>query len=257
MSKLIFRLFLCRSDNFGVLINDPLTGSTATIDAPDASVIREELDRAGWNLTHILTTHHHNDHVEGNIALKQHYGCTVIGPRAEANLIPAIDQTVDGSDTLSWAGRKIHILDCPGHTKGHIAYHIPSESAVFAGDTLFSLGCGRVFEGTMDDMYRSVSQFRKLPEETMLYCGHEYTQANARFALSVEPGNSRLQERAASVTELRANNQLTCPTTLGAEFATNPFLRTDSPEIRRVLGMEQEPDASIFPELRRRKDAFR
>ncbi|WP_395688828.1 hydroxyacylglutathione hydrolase [Aestuariivirga sp.] len=257
MSHLVFRVFLCRADNYGVLINDTATGKTVSIDAPDASVIMAELDKSGWSLTHILTTHHHSDHVEGNIALKKRFACTIMGPKSEADLIPAIDQQVGGGDLLSWAGHTIGVMDCPGHTKGHIAYHMPSEAVVFAGDTLFSLGCGRVFEGTMDEMYRSVSQFKKLPKETRLYCGHEYTLSNARFALSVEPGNVNLQERAAEVNERRARHQLTCPSTIGAELAANPFLRTDSPEIRTVLEMNGETDAKVFAELRRRKDVFK
>jgi hydroxyacylglutathione hydrolase len=148
-------------------------------------------------------------------------------------------------------------MDCPGHTKGHIAFHMPSENAVFAGDTLFSLGCGRVFEGTMQEMYRSVSQFRLLPPTTRLYCGHEYTQSNARFALSVEPGNPALQQRAAEVDRLRAAGQMTCPSTIGDELQTNPFLRTDSSEIRNNIGLERADDAEVFAELRRQKDGFR
>lgn len=257
MAHLAFHTFICRSDNYGLLLHDYKSGATAAIDAPDAAEIERQLSSRGWQLTHIFTTHHHGDHVEGNTALKQHYGCTVIGPAAEADRIPGLDTKVAGGDSFTWAGREVRVMDCPGHTKGHVAYDMPSEEAVFAGDTLFSLGCGRVFEGTMDEMWRSVSQFKSLRPSTRLYCGHEYTQSNARFALSVEPLNQALQQRAAEVDRLRAEGKMTCPSAIAEELSTNPFLRTDSVEIRKNLGLEQASDAEVFAELRRRKDAFR
>jgi hydroxyacylglutathione hydrolase len=257
MSHLAIRTFICRSDNYGVLIHDHKSGVTAAIDAPDAAEIVRQLDGVGWRLTHVFTTHHHTDHVDGNIALKQHFGCAIIGPAAEAAKIPGIDTEVTGGDAFTWAGHQVKVLACPGHTRGHIAYHIPSEGAVFAGDTLFSLGCGRVFEGTMEEMYRSVSQFKMLGPSTRLYCGHEYTQSNARFALSLEPGNTALQRRAAEVDQLRREGRMTCPSTIGEELRTNPFLRTSSPEIRTYLGLVAANDLEVFAELRRRKDVFR
>lgn len=257
MAHLTFHQFICRSDNYGLLVHDHKSGATASIDAPDAAEIERQLDALGWQLTHIFTTHHHGDHVEGNLALQRRFGCAITGPKAEAARIPGIDRQVAGGDTFTWADHPIRVLDCPGHTAGHIAYHMPSEAAVFAGDTLFSLGCGRVFEGTMEQMHGSVSQFRSLPPETRLYCGHEYTQSNARFALSVEPGNSVLRQRAAEVNRLRAEGLMTCPSTIGAELAANPFLRTDSAEIRSNLAMANASDAEVFAELRRRKDGFR
>jgi hydroxyacylglutathione hydrolase len=257
MANLTFDLFICRTDNYGLLIHDPESGATAAVDAPDAAAIESQLMRHGWVLTHLFTTHRHGDHVEGNAALQQSFGCRIIGPTAEADSIPCIDVTVRGGDSFSFAGREVRVLDCPGHTRGHIAYHMPEEEAVFAGDTLFSLGCGRVFEGSMEEMYRSVSQFKTLPASTRLYCGHEYTQSNARFALSVEPGNAALQDRAAEVDRLRAKGALTCPSTIGEELRANPFLRTGSPEIRVVLGLEDAGDAAVFAELRRRKDGFK
>jgi hydroxyacylglutathione hydrolase len=257
MTRLAFHQFICRSDNYGLLLHDGESGATATIDAPDAAEIERQLAGLGWRLTHILNTHHHADHVEGNLALKQRFGCTIIGPATEAGRIPGIDVQVAGGDTFTWAGREVRVMDCPGHTKGHVAFHIPSEAAVIAGDTLFSLGCGRVFEGTMQEMYRSVTQFKTLPPSTRLFCGHEYTQSNARFALSVEPGNPALQERASEVDRLRAQGKMTCPSTIGDELRTNPFLRTDSLEIRSNIGLMRADDAEVFAELRRRKDAFR
>lgn len=249
--------FICRSDNYGVLIHDHTSGATAAIDAPDGAEIERQLDGLGWRLTHILTTHHHGDHVEGNAVLKQRFGCSITGPAGEADRIPGIVNKVSGGDVFTWAGSEVRVLDCPGHTKGHIAYVMPSAEAVFAGDTLFSLGCGRVFEGSMEEMYHSVSQFKALPPATRVYCGHEYTQSNARFALSVEPGNEALQQRATDVDRLRAEGQMTCPSTIGEELRANPFLRTDSAEIRKALGLEQASDAEVFAALRRRKDGFK
>jgi hydroxyacylglutathione hydrolase len=228
-----------------------------SIDAPDASAIEQELKKRGWQLTHIFNTHHHGDHVEGNLALKEQFGCIIYGPKGEADKIPGISKKVGGGDSFNWAGREVKVYDCPGHTKGHIAYHIPAEYSLFAADTLFSLGCGRVFEGSLEEMYNSVNQFRKLSPSTYLYCGHEYTEANARFALSVEPGNRALQQRAGEVTKLRKEGKMTCPVTIGDELKANPFLRCDSAEIRHNLKMEQASDAEVFAELRRRKDNFK
>ena len=257
MTDLAFHQFNCRSDNYGLLLHDLKTGATCAIDTPDAAEIERQLGAKGWELTHIFTTHHHGDHVEGNLALRKRYGCSITGPRAEASKIPGIDRLVGGGDSFTWEGREVRVLDCPGHTLGHIAYHMPSEHAVFAGDTLFSLGCGRVFEGTMAQMFGSVNQFAALPPETQLYCGHEYTQSNARFALSVEPGNQALVARAAEVDRLRAEGRMTCPVTIAAELAANPFLRTKSAEVRSNLGMDAATDLEVFVELRERKNSFR
>lgn len=257
MPHLEIHQFICRSDNYGVLVHDPKTRQTASIDAPDAAEIDRQLLHKGWRLSHILTTHHHGDHVEGNATLQAAHDCGIIGPATEQDRIPGLTQRVAGGDSFTWAGHDVHVLACPGHTKGHIAYHIPSAKLVFAGDTLFSLGCGRVFEGTMAEMYSSVTQFKALPPETRLYCGHEYTQSNARFALSVEPGNTTLKQRAAEVDRLRAAGQMTCPSTIGLELETNPFLRTGSAEIRRNLDLPDAGDTEVFAELRRRKDGFR
>ena len=257
MSDLAFHQFICRSDNYGLLLHDHKTGATAAIDAPNAAEIERQLESKGWKLTHILTTHHHGDHVEGNLTLKERFGCSIVGPRAEAPKIPGIDRQVSGGDHFMWEGREVQVMDCPGHTLGHIAFHMPSEDAVFAGDTLFSLGCGRVFEGTMEQMYHSVTQFAGLDPATRLYCGHEYTQSNARFALAVEPGNAALEKRAAEVDRLIAEGRMTCPSTIGAELAVNPFLRTGSAGIRKTLGMATASDAEVFAELRARKNSFR
>jgi len=257
MSDLAFHQFICRSDNYGLLLHDHKSGATVAIDAPDAAEIEAQLEARGWQLSHIFTTHHHGDHVDGNLALKERYGCSIVGPRKEAPRIPGIGTEVSGGQRFLWQGREVHVMDCPGHTLGHVAYYMPSEEVVFAGDTLFSLGCGRVFEGTMEQMYHSVAQFAELPPATQLYCGHEYTQSNARFALAVEPGNAALTQRAAEVDRLHAEGRMTCPSTIGAELAANPFLRTGSAEIRRTLGLEGASDAAVFAELRERKNSFR
>lgn len=256
MSQLEVDLFLCRQDNFGVLIHDRDTSETASIDAPDGTTIHKALQRNGWALTHIFNTHHHGDHVEGNLALKSAFNCRIIGPKAEAGKIPGIDQTVSGHDSFTFASRSVTVIDTPGHTRGHIAFHIPSDDLVFVGDTLFSLGCGRVFEGSMEDMWASLEKLKKLPAQTRIYCGHEYTESNARFALTIEPGNSDLQKRAAEVSRKRNRGELTVPTTIGEELKVNPFLRADSVEIRQRLGLQGATDPQVFAEVRRRKDSF-
>lgn len=257
MANLELHQFICRSDNYGVLVHDLRSGTTISIDAPDAVPITDYLKKRGWQLTHILTTHHHEDHVAGNLELKEHFGCTIIGPEKEKEKIPGIDKAVKGGDVFEIAQRKMGVFDCPGHTAGHVAYHFIDDFLLFAADTLFAMGCGRVFEGSMEEMFRSVNQFRTLQPMTSVYCGHEYTEANAKFALSVEPGNKALQMRAAEVQALRAQGKMTCPTTIGEELKTNPYMRCDLPEIRKVLGMEQATDAEVFAELRTRKNNFK
>jgi hydroxyacylglutathione hydrolase len=257
MSHLDMHVFICREDNYGVLVHDPKSGATAAIDAPEAAAIERELKRKGWQLTHIFTTHHHFDHVEGNLHLKDQFGCTIIGPAEEASEIPGINKQVKGGDSFKFAGRDVHVIATPGHTKGHIAYHIPSDYSAFVGDTLFALGCGRVIEGTMDEMWASLAKLRKLSPHTYIYCGHEYTEANARFALTIEPGNRALQQRAETVSRQRAKGEKTVPSILSDELRTNPFLRWDSPEIRANLAMEKATDAEVFAEVRKRKNNFK
>jgi hydroxyacylglutathione hydrolase len=257
MSHLDVHQFICRDDNYGVLVHDTVTGTTISIDAPSAPAIAAQLKKRGWQLTHVLTTHHHVDHVEGNLELKQAYGCRIIGPEAEKDRIPGIDKTVRGGDVIELAQRKIRVFDCPGHTLGQITYHFENDWLMFAADNIFAMGCGRVLEGTMEQMYHSVNQFRSIHPMTSLYCGHEYTEANAKFALAMEPGNRALQQRATVVATMRAKGEMTCPTTIGDELKTNPYLRCDSPEIRANLGMEHATDVEVFGELRTRKNNFR
>jgi hydroxyacylglutathione hydrolase len=256
MSHLEIHKFLCRDDNYGVLVHDHLTGTTMSIDAPEASSVVSNLKKRGWQLTHILTTHHHGDHVDGNLELKSEYGCRVIGPEVEKEQIPGISKTVKGGDTFEIAKRKVKVYDCPGHTKGHIAFHFPDDYVLFAGDTLFAMGCGRVIEGTMEQMYHSVNQFSKLHAITSVFVGHEYTLSNARFALSVEPNNRQLESRAEVVRNQREKDEMTCPTTIGDELKTNPFMRCNSKEIRERLGLIDATDAAVFAELRERKNRF-
>ena len=190
--NLIIEQFLARADNFAVLIHDPESGATASIDAPETEPIRARLAAKNWRLTDILTTHHHPDHVEGNLALKEEFGCTITGPAGEADRIPGIDRPVGESDRLSFAGLEVSVIETPGHTLGHICYWIPEASVAFVADTMFAMGCGRVFEGTPDQMWRSLEKLLQLPDETTCYCGHEYTEANTKFALTIEPDNADL-----------------------------------------------------------------
>jgi hydroxyacylglutathione hydrolase len=257
MAHLEIQQFMCRDDNFGVLVHDHQTGTTMAIDAPNAAAVAGQLKKRGWQLTHILVTHHHLDHVEGNLELKHEFGCQIIGPEAEKDKIPGISTTVKGGDTFTLAKRNITVFDCPGHTLGHIAFHFDEDYLLFAGDTLFAMGCGRVIEGGMDQMFHAVNQFAKLHGITSVYCGHEYTLANAKFALSVEPENRNLQRRYAEVEAQVAKGQMTCPTTIADELKTNPFMRCDSAEIRSHLGMKDVPDSLVFAELRMRKNNFK
>ena len=255
MPNLDIHQFFCRSDNYGVLIHDPASGDTATIDAPDAAPIERALAGEGWRLSHILITHHHHDHVAGVEALKAKWGCKVVGNAADAKRLPELDATVSPGDTFDFAGHQAHIIDTPGHSVGHIAWHFADDGVLFAGDTLFAMGCGRVFEGTFEQMWSSLAQLKALPPETTVYCGHEYTQANARFALTVDPDNTALVERARKVDDLRSRGAPTLPTTIELERQTNPFLRVDDPAIRRRLKLEDASDSEVFAEIRRRKDA--
>lgn len=248
--------FMCRSDNFCVLMHDEASGQTAIIDAPEETAILAAIARTGWTPNVILTTHHHSDHVEANLALKQRFKLRIVGPQAEAAKIPGIDETVEEGSRFDFAGRMVHVIETPGHTAGHVSYHLPEDGLAFTGDTLFALGCGRLFERPAAVMFESLKKLAALPRETRVYCGHEYTQSNARFALSVDPTNSALKERATKIEALRAEGKPTLPTTIGEELATNPFLRSHDPAIRRNLGMEKASDVEVFAEIRKRKDNF-
>jgi hydroxyacylglutathione hydrolase len=254
MATLQIYQFPCLSDNFGVLIHDSEAGLTASIDAPEADRVAGALKEKGWKLTHILTTHHHADHTGGNAALKAATGCRIIGPREEAAKIPGIDETVGGGDRFAFGSHQVEVLDTPGHTAGHITYVIPSAKVAFVGDTLFAMGCGRVIEGTPQMMWESLKKLMALPKDTAVYCGHEYTQSNAKFALTIEPDNAALQTRAREVDEARAAGKATLPTTIALELETNPFLRPHVPAIQKRLGLEGRPDWEVFAEIRERKN---
>jgi len=256
VSALRIHQFSCLADNYGYLLHDPDTGLTAAIDSPDAEAIERELAGQGWKLDYILNTHHHADHAGGNLRLKARTGCTIVGARADADRIPGIDVLVAESDNFALGRHGARIIETPGHTRAHICYLFEADQAAFVGDTVFSMGCGRLFEGTPAQMWASLQKIMQLHDETRIYCAHEYTQSNGRFALSVEPDNPALQARIREVATLRAANQPTVPSTLATEKATNPFLRPASPELRARLGLPGASDTEVFAETRRRKDRF-
>lgn len=249
------RQFPCLDDNFGVLIHDTQTGTTIAVDVPDAAAYESVLAETGWTLSHILITHHHWDHVQGLGALKSATGATVIGPERSRQKISELDRTVEDGDDVMCGPYEVKAIATPGHTLDQISWYIPSIKLAHTGDTLFALGCGRVFEGDKEMMWASLAKLlRILPDDTTVYCGHEYTEANARFALTIEPDNADLQARAEDVGRLRAAGQPTLPTTMTLEKATNPFLRAGEPSVAEALGMSGQPAAAVFTEIRTRKD---
>ncbi len=248
--------FIARSDNFIVLLHEPKSGKTAAIDAPDADPIIDALKERGWTLTDIFVTHKHFDHIEGIPALQAAYECEVVGPEASAAETGMYDRTVKDGDSFEWAGIKFEVIETPGHTLDHVSYYLPSERLVFVGDTIFSLGCGRVIEGDFPMMWDSMKTLRALPDDTTLYCGHEYTLTNGKFALTVDPNNAALKARFAEVEKLVAAAKPTLPTTIVQEKATNPFLRADDPALMKRLGMANAKPSAVFAEMRTRKDKF-
>lgn len=249
--------FICLNDNFGLLIHDRDSGATASVDAPDGAAIAAEAERRGWPLTHLLLTHHHLDHIEGAAFLKSRFPqMKIVGAAQDAHRLPALDQPVVDGDEVALGAARARVIATPGHTLGHVVYYFPEDEAVFVGDTLFSLGCGRVFEGTTDEMRLSLETIANLPRETRVYCGHEYTQANGRFAITVDPENTVLRERVKSVDELRAAGKFTLPTTIALENATNPFLRVEDPLVKKAMGMDDANPFAVFAEMRARKNRF-
>lgn len=251
MSELEIHQFGARQDNYGVLVHDPVSGETASIDAPDAAEVSKQLALKGWRLTHIFITHHHGDHTAGNMSLKAETGCTITGPAAEADKIPGIDVLVREGDHVMLGRHAFEVIETPGHTLGHISYFARGAGVAFVGDTLFAMGCGRVIEGDYPMMWASLCKIAALPPETMIYCGHNYTAANARFSLTIEPGNLALKQRAA----LAQRGEALVPMLLADELATNAFLRADGAVIRRHLGMEQVPAWQVFGAIRDLKNA--
>jgi len=246
----------CLTDNYAYLIHDSASGLCAIVDPSEPAPVKRALAERGFKLTHILNTHHHLDHTGGNIPLKEEFGAEVVGPAKDRERIPGIDTGVDESTGWTFGAHRVRVLEIPAHTRAHIAFAFEDENAVFTGDTLFAMGCGRLFEGTPDMMWSSLSKLMQLDDKTRVYCGHEYTLNNGRFALTLEPGNSELTTRMKAVEAIRAKNMPTVPTTIGLEKKTNPFLRPQSAEIRKTLGMEAAGDVDVFAEMRRRKDNF-
>ena len=247
-------LFPYLDDNYGVLIHDDVSGETTAIDAGDGAAVLAELDNKGWKLTQLWITHHHWDHTDGLMQVKEATGCTVYGPKEQSTPIDGLDVLLVEGDTVSLGEHKANILHTPGHTTDMINFHFADEKIICTGDTLFSLGCGRIFEGNPPMMWESMTKFLGLPRDTQVFGGHEYTLANASFAVTVDPNNEKLAERVKQVEALRAEGKPTVPSMLGEEFDTNPFLRAADPGIRAHLGMESNTDSEVFTEIRKRKD---
>jgi hydroxyacylglutathione hydrolase len=250
-------LIPCLTDNYAYLLRDPAEPELcAVVDPSDPEPVRRALAARGLKLSHILNTHHHLDHTGGNIPLKEDFGAEVVGPAKDRARIPGIDVGVDESAPWRFGRHTARILEIPAHTRAHIAFAFEDEDIVFTGDTLFAMGCGRLFEGTPQMMWTSLSKLMRLKDSMRVYCGHEYTLSNGRFALTLEPDNTDLQARVREVESLRGRSQPTIPSDMALEKKTNPFLRPDSPEIRKTLGMESADNVAVFGEIRHRKDNF-
>ena len=256
MSRLDIHQVPCLKDNYAYLLHCPETGATAALDPSEAGPVLAAAEAQGWRISHVLNTHHHWDHVGGNAGIKAATGARVIGPEPDRARIPELDDTVAEGQPFALGAAAAEIFFIPGHTKGHMAFWFKQSQALFCGDTLFTLGCGRLFEGTPQQMWASLLKLRALPDETQVYCGHEYTQSNARFALAVDPKNAALTRRAAAVDAARAKGRPTVPASLAEERATNPFLRADDPGFAAALSLSGAPPVEVFAETRRRKDNF-
>ena len=242
-------------DNYVYLLREPKSGAVGAVDPSVAAPVLAALSSRGWNLTHVINTHHHPDHTGGNLDLKAATKAIIVGPLADKGRIPGIDVAVGDGDMFKFGDEAATVFDVPGHTRGHIAYWFKDSQALFSGDTLFLMGCGRLFEGTPQQMWTSLSKLKNLPPATRVYCGHEYTQANARFALTVEPKNADLVARAKRVDAARAAGKSTVPGTMADELATNPFLRADVPDLQRAMGAPGDAVAT-FAAIRKAKDNF-
>lgn len=246
----------CLSDNYAFLAHDAASGETALVDVPEAAPILDTLDEKGWRLAKVLLTHHHADHVQGLDVIRAKHEVIVVGAKADQNRLPPLDAAVSEGDTVTIGAEPGTVIDVSGHTVGHIAIHFPQSHVAFTADSLMALGCGRVFEGTMDQMYHSLQKLAALPPDTRICSGHEYTTSNGKFALSVDPGNSALISRVRDVVANRAAGSPTVPSLLSEELATNPFLRAHDPEIQSNLGLQGADPVTVFAEIRSRKDKF-
>lgn len=245
-----------RKDNYAYLIHEPTSGLTAAIDTPDPRPITAYLEGTGWKLDFIFNTHHHFDHVGGNLELMERYGCKVYGSAKDAARIPGISVKLNPGDEFAFGAERVKVFGCDGHTIGHIAYWMPASRALFVGDTIFSLGCGGLFEGSARQMWESIERLRALPDDTLVYCAHEYTLENGAYALTAEPSNRRLHERMAEARALRAAGKFTVPSTMGSEKACNPFLRPESAEIQRKVDAQGKELWEVFGAIRADKDRF-
>lgn len=246
----------CRTDNYAFLAHDAASGETALIDVPEAGPILAALKDRNWTLGQILITHHHGDHIDGVAEVVATTGAKVLGARSDSHRLPPLDHAFAVDETITVGTQTGTVIDVSGHTVGHVAFHFPQSAAVFTADSLMALGCGRLFEGTPAQMWESLSKLAALPRDTVVYSGHEYTEANGRFAVTIEPENPALQARIKSIAKARAEGRPTVPSTLVEELATNPFLRAGLSEVKSAINMEHASDVEVFAEIRRRKDAF-
>lgn len=246
----------CLKDNYAFILHDPASQATAVVDVPEAAPIRAALLSRGWRLTHVLLTHHHADHVDGLADLLAGHDAQVIGAAADAHRLPPLHRQVEEGDSFHLGRFEVRVIDVPGHTVGHIAFHIPAAAMVFTGDSLMAMGCGRLFEGTPGQMWISLCKLAALPRNTQVCSGHEYTMSNARFAQSLEDMSPALILRLDAIARAREKGLPTVPSLLSEELATNPFLRAGDPALKAALGMPDAEDAAVFAELRSRKDRF-
>ncbi|WP_372993200.1 hydroxyacylglutathione hydrolase [Sulfitobacter sp.] len=246
----------CLSDNYAFLLRDQTSGKVALVDVPEAAPISAKLKELGWTLSEIWLTHHHPDHIQGVSDLVADHPARIVGGKADAHRLPNLDQAVADGETFQFAGHDVQVMDVSGHTVGHIALYVPDAKCVFTADSLMALGCGRLFEGTPAQMWQSMQKLMKLPKDTTVCSGHEYTQSNAKFALTVDPNNDALISRSREIDQARKNGVPTVPSKLVTELETNPFLRPDDSGIRTQLGMENATDTEVFAEIRARKDSF-
>jgi hydroxyacylglutathione hydrolase len=249
-------VFRCLQDNIGALIHDPATGACAAIDAPEEAPIRRALEETGWELSDILVTHRHADHVQGIAPLKRRFGCRVVAPQKAAAEVPGADTLVREGDTAKVGELAAHVWETPGHCRDHVSYWFAGDRALFAGDTLFTLGCGRVMESPYSEMWHSLERLAALPLEAKVYSGHDYVLSNAKFALAADPDNEVLKRRVERAQQAQREGTFLIPSTIEAERATNPFLRAGEPALARAVGKPGAPPAEVFQALREWKNRF-